>query len=279
MKNDKTIVLCGGFGNILLQIHFGKYVEQIFGHPVRFNTSFVTEELVTSVSQLLEEPISETITRPFKLSLRHRLWLALLRRTKLLSLFVEPDFDKIIERRSLINAKYIIGYFQSFKYSSEPLLSEEKLAKKTSRDNLKRIHNMSHDDVVVHLRFGDYLNPAASAFHGMLRREYYTDAIKTHFPYSRVIVITDDTDMAKHFFSDFLHGDVQIWSDERYSALDDFYFLTSARNIIISNSSFSYCAALQASRLRKTCVIAPKDWFLGRSINVRYRFPKNWCVR
>ena len=279
MRGVKIIVLCGGFGNILLQIHFGKYVEQIFGTSVRFNTTFVADKLVASVSQLLEEPINEKLAKPFKITLRHRVWLALLRRAKLLSIFVEKDYDVFIERQCLSNAKCIIGYFQSFKYSAVPMLSEQKLAKATSKANLKRIQNLTHSDVVVHLRFGDYLDPVASTFHGMIPRQYYTDSIKTHFPNSRIIIISDDTGKAKTFFNNFRCDAVQIWSDERYSALDDFYFLTSARNIIISNSSFSFCAALQASRLRKTKVIAPKDWFLGRSIDINYRFPTDWYVQ
>lgn len=279
MKNSPTsLILSGGFGNVLLQIQFGRFLGSALDKKIIFNCTLVSPQVVNDVISLIDEPITKNVYRLAGLHLSHRYFLGALRHLKSWPFFVESETDEFLKPQILKNYRYITGYFQSHRYSNGPLLVQEKLEEKVSRENLLRVSKLCEQDVIVHIRFGDYLNILTKKYHGILLKSYYDKAIKSNFSGQRVIIITDDTKAAKAYFDTQNNVNLEIWSGPQFTALDDFYFMTCARNIIIGNSSFSFCAALQASRSRCTNVVAPRNWFANRSINERYRFPEDWNV-
>ena len=271
-----TVFLSGGFGNVLLQCQFAKYLEKAVKKPIFYNTNFITPVVFKKVNDLLYQPISSKSYRVANCHLSSRYYLAALRRFTKWPFFVEPETDKYIRPQDVRQYLFITGYFQSHKYSSGPLISQEKLHQSVSNSQLCRLAQLSENDVVAHIRFGDYLDVNGGNYHGTMPLSYYTAALKEKFPDRRLIILTDDPDMAKRLFHSRTNQTLQIWSSPEFSAIDDFHLMTCARNIIIGNSSFSYCAALQASRLRSTKVIAPRNWFSNRSIDEVYRFPNDW---
>jgi hypothetical protein len=279
MKNSPTsLILSGGFGNVLLQIQFGRFLGSTLDKKIIFNCTLVSPQVVNDVISLIDESITQNVYRLAGLHLSHRYFLGALRHLKSWPFFVESETDEFLKPQILKNYRYITGYFQSHRYSNGPLLVQEKLEEKVSRENLLRVSKLCEQDVIVHIRFGDYLNILTKKYHGILLKSYYDKAIKSNFSGQRVIIITDDTKAAKAYFDTQNNVNLEIWSGPQFTALDDFYFMTCARNIIIGNSSFSFCAALQASRSRCTNVVAPRNWFANRSINERYRFPEDWNV-
>ena len=279
MKNSPaSLILSGGFGNVLLQVQFGRFLGFALDKKIIFNSTLVSPQVIYDINSLLDEPIAENIYRLAGSHLSHRYFLGALRCLKSWPFFVEPETDELLEPQDLKKFRYITGYFQSHKYSDGPLIVKEKLEGKASRENLIRVSKLCDQDVIVHVRFGDYLNTLTKKYHGILPKSYYDKAIKRNFSGQRVLVITDDTKAAEEYFDLQNNINLEIWSGPKFTALDDFYFMTCARNIIIGNSSFSFCAALQASRSRCTNVVAPRNWFANRHINEIYRFPQDWNV-
>lgn len=277
-NSSSSIILSGGFGNVLLQIHFGKFLSTALQKHIYFNCTLVSPKVVKDVCSLLDEPITDNLYRLGGYHFSHQYILAGLRRLKKQPFFVEPETDKLLNPQDLKKFKYITGYFQSHKYSSKPLLAQQKLEGKVSKANLLRVSKLCDDHVVVHIRFGDYLNTTTKNYHGILPKSYYYDGLRKNFFGQKVIIITDDIIAANEYFDVQNNVNMEIWSGPQFNAFDDFYFMTCARNIIIGNSSFSYCAALQASRLKSMKIVAPQKWFANRSINRKYRFPKDWHV-
>jgi hypothetical protein len=104
------------------------------------------------------------------------------------------------------------------------------------------------DHIVISYR--EY-EPAAYNTFARLGREYFIEALK-RFPSKKVLVVTNDVKSAKE----------TIQEDFEYvhaSPIVDFYLLTKAEYLIMSNSTFSWWGAW----LSKAKVIAPSRWFDG----------------
>jgi len=97
----------------------------------------------------------------------------------------------------------------------------------------------------IHFRGLDYKN--IKMF--FLPKSYYDDA-KKHSGCSKFVIITDDYNMATEYFPD----DIILSNNAKI----DFNILNKAKNIIISNSSFSWWAAWLNT---DNNVIAPNGWF------------------
>jgi len=100
------------------------------------------------------------------------------------------------------------------------------------------------DCIIIHYR--DYAgNP--SFFN--LRKNYYMEALKK-FPDKKVVVITDNIKKAKlEFQEDFYYTS--------NSPILDFYLLTKAKYLIMSNSTFSWWGAW----LSRAQTVAPLNWY------------------
>lgn len=175
---------------------------------------------------------------------------------------------------------YLKGLFQSERYfnSIESLLKDSiqpAAALITNIQDLSR--NMRKEQSVsIHIRRGDYLNPATLAYHGVLGIEYYKNAIRTikqHVPDAVFYIFTDDASWTK----DNLQVENAVFVSQNYSKThyEDFFLMSCCKHQIIANSSFSWWGAYLNKHAEKI-VAAPKKWFNEAPVNSKDLIPANW---
>lgn len=153
---------------------------------------------------------------------------------------------------------------------------------KTIRSNLQNILNFRLDQdmtsyhellnnpnvILVHVRGGDYVS-----LRWTLSGEYYTNASR-NFQYltnPEYIVITDDVEFLETLSLPF-----------NYKVIDDFkgsnsylnmYLFSQAKNIILSNSTFSWWGAYLNKSAKK--VVVPISWIPRKGYEAIY-YPSEW---
>ena len=168
----------------------------------------------------------------------------------------------------------LYGYFQSSKYFSE-YAEELRELLKPPIENMMKAKNLNCDGwTAAHVRRGDYVN--ATPYHLVCSPAYYTGSRSTIDTSvgkeSPVCWITDDTTWVQEHLV--RPGDMVISGD----SIDDFTILMRFKNMILSNSSFSWWAAWlnpEGHTDRKIC--CPNRWFgpLGPS-NYESVFESDW---
>jgi hypothetical protein len=153
----------------------------------------------------------------------------------------------------------IYGYLQSEKY----FIHCKDIIKHYF--TLQRMCDPIKDAILIHFRA--YHESLKDTLFTFLKREYFINAI-AEFPKKRVVVVTDNIPRAKEVIGD----EFEFISN---SAINDFYLLTQADYLIMSNSSFSAMAAILAG-----CpTVAPKKWFArGHKESAKDIYCKNWKV-
>jgi hypothetical protein len=135
---------------------------------------------------------------------------------------------------------------------------------------LKEMCDPYKDCIVIHCRDfdRDFVKGANNPF-AKMDYEYFHEALKK-FPSKRVIVVTDDAINARNI----------IKEDFEYvnsSAIRDFYVLTQADYLILSNGTFSWWGAWLS---KAKTVVAPSRWFVGewRDCPLYNIYPNEWIV-
>jgi len=152
---------------------------------------------------------------------------------------IEYD-ESVLEQNNM----KLLGYFQSPKYFDK-YREEVKNLFTFPEINLSNI--MDTNTVGVHIRRGDYVHYSE---HDILTEEYFHRAIES-VGEGNVIICTDDPEWVRKRFN---YPVSSLSSD-----LEDLYFLSQCRRLIISNSSFSWWGAYLG--VEKDTVIAPEEWF------------------
>ena len=162
------------------------------------------------------------------------------------------------------------GHFQSYKYFEEHLYDIKKLFAPTQEvvDRLTAKYNPSKS-VSLHVRRGDYVR--LSEYHHNLDISYYINALD-YFKDYKVLVFSDDIEWCKLNFK----GDKFTFVDNN-SELDDFYLMSLCEHNIISNSTFSWWAALLNSNPSKQ-VVCPDKWFgvKNQNLSTLDLIPQDW---
>ncbi len=187
----------------------------------------------------------------------------------------DPNFTKI---PSDVYAK---GYFQSEKYfiNSREILLKEINLQGPLIENVKSMGEQlkNSPSVSVHIRRGDYNNPAVRDYHGILEIAYYENAItliKKQHKDCLFYVFTDDEIWVRNNFK--LDTPLEFISASKSTThYEDFYLMSCCRHNIIANSSFSWWAAWLNENKGKT-VIAPKSWFNNGPKDTADLIPANW---
>lgn len=165
-------------------------------------------------------------------------------------IYNEPkfSFSKINYSKNLL----LNGYFQSEKYFEINSNSIKKLFY-ISPNDIEKISNKydTKNLTCIHIRRGDYLK--FKDFHFTCDLNYYQKAIEL-INDTKFIFVSDDMDWVKfNFKSDnFLYSD---FDDE----ILDFTLITMCKNVIMSNSTFSWWGSYLNDNNGK--IITPKKWF------------------
>lgn len=194
-------------------------------------------------------------------------------------IYREPHFHFDRNFFNLNDPVFLDGFWQSPLYFKdiEDSIRQDFTVKEELIKNVKEKGKEleSSTSVAVHIRRGDFLNPKAVAYHGVLNAAYYLNAltlIREKVPGASICYFSDDIEWVK---KNLPAGNGEYISSFTRSAIEDFYLMTKCRHHIIANSSFSWWTAWLNDNPGKT-VIAPKKWFADERINTIDLIPKEW---
>jgi hypothetical protein len=194
-------------------------------------------------------------------------------------IYREPHFHFDQQFLQLDDPVYLDGFWQSHLYFKdiEDSIRQDITVRPGLIQNVvskaKELQNKS--SVAVHIRRGDFLNPKAAAYHGILDAAYYSKAITLlaeKIPGASIHYFSDDIEWVK---ANLPAENAEYVSSFTNSAIEDFYLMTQCKHNIIANSSFSWWPAWLNNNPGKI-VIAPKNWFANPAINTNDLIPGEW---
>lgn len=141
-------------------------------------------------------------------------------------------------------------------------------------DNLSKV--LSDSPTGIHLRLGDYKN--FPNIYGKPDIKYFSRALEIFKDLngSRPIwVFSDEPDEARNFFSEVINIDNFVENSVPRRPIEDLNVLAACKNIICSNSSFSWWAGYLATIGKQNAnVIFPRPMF----VNSKIVEPHNWLL-
>jgi hypothetical protein len=191
--------------------------------------------------------------------------------------FNEKDFRFDDRFESISKPVILNGYFQSWKYFAKC----EDFIKHTftnllnpSHVYLKLLNQLSSEPyTAIHVRRGDYVG--LTDYHGLTSKDYFLRANKIIGKYSnsdKTVVFSDDIESARKVVG---WANLYIGHETLSSAVETLDIMSRAKNLIGSNSSFSWWSAYlrdDGSGVR----ILPRPWFANQNINDRDLLCENW---
>lgn len=213
--------------------------------------------------------------------------------TKLLSLFPLMSYFKnftwpIISLNIGFNEVHVrnannlfIGYFQSYKWVSEPetLKIFQNLQIKNSSLELERYREYSliEKPLVVHIRLGDYVGH--NNF-GIPDQEYFSGAIKeilTKGVVEKIWLFSDDIENATNYLSGIDKSIIRLIPEVDNSTSTTLEVMRLGHAFVISNSTFSWWGAFLAHKPNVE-IIAPLPWFKSMPEPIEL-IPPGWTRR
>jgi hypothetical protein len=190
------------------------------------------------------------------------------------------DFDeRFLELKKDV---YLEGWFQSERYFEN--ITQQLRQDFSLKASIKPFSEKYNDalkigtPVSIHIRRGDYVsNPNATAYHGVLGNDYYQKAVKiiseqVNNPHYLIFAeFTEDIKWAKENLA--LPADSTFV--EPQEIYQDLWLMSRCQHNIVANSTFSWWSAWLNPNPDKI-IIAPKDWFKGKAVNIDERLPKDW---
>jgi hypothetical protein len=183
--------------------------------------------------------------------------------------FIKFKYVKQIENEFVTIEKskhmYIDGFFQSEKYfilKSKEIIDVFHFPELDKKNNeVKKKILQQTNSVCLHIRRGDYLKPDVKKYHGILPKDYYTNAVnlitEKHLD-AHFFVFSDDENYAKEQYGHLIN--FTIIQGNSKNSWKDMALMSVCKHHIIANSSFSWWGAW-LSTTRNSIKIVPKKWF------------------
>ncbi len=241
--------LKGGLGNQLFQVVYAldraSHDEVVWVDLSTYNDSFEDDYAGKNVE--VDQIISDRRLRYFSLPL-----------------VLSKIFWKVVSKFEFLQIKCLDGYFYNASLYD----------KKSDYSDLLRFkfqNNYSKSDVLIHVRKGDYVNGVNSKVFYNCDVEYFSKAISlisTKVASPNFFVMTNDENWVLKNF-DF----IDYTFLPQTNSVDGFKEMCEFKNFIISNSSYSWWAAMFSG---SRCVVAPRLWYLTQSNEDLY--PSGWIL-
>lgn len=192
--------------------------------------------------------------------------------------YVEPSFAYDPRYFGIPKGACVLGYLQSWMYLDR-LRPERRGQLRNTIQTLGHAQpSWAPNDVVLHVRRGDYLNPGVTEIHGVLGYDYYAGAVNRLRGLGfvgQVWVIAQDAlpdllDLEEALGASVrqVHG-TSIWHD-----LD---LLASAPSLAIANSTFSWMGGWLGPQDRP--IVAPTPWFRTTELDSADLIPPGWFLQ
>jgi hypothetical protein len=182
--------------------------------------------------------------------------------------------DKI----NVTNSSFVVGYFQSYLYVQMHNTLELMRGLKVEDPDMV-IHQFSklaeeEHPLIVHIRLGDYKHEPGF---GLLHENYYRSMIEQEWSsgrYRKIWIFSDEPEIALSYLSNLDLSIFRTIEAPNNSTALTFELMRLGKGYIISNSTFSWWAALLAHN-DSVKVVAPEPWF--RHIQEPNQLiPPNW---
>ena len=161
------------------------------------------------------------------------------------------------------------GYFQSWHYFSSienPLRSD--ILARAPRSPWFRTEEARLEALGpwlgVHVRRGDYLVPRNASYHGVLGKEYYSNALEAT-PDSDalpLVLFSDDIERARELIEPLHPIAHTVTPPKTAHPMESIILMGRSRALVIANSSFSWWGAWLAREMC-TAIVAPNPWFVS----------------
>jgi len=162
------------------------------------------------------------------------------------------------------HSNYLIGYFQTYKYASEPHVKSILNALTNPHKSIDSYKDLCRIEkpLIVHIRLGDYLNEPNF---GIISKDYYSKSISVmmkQYNFKSIHVFSDDIETAKSFIpKNYLP--ICRWVDGiGESSITTLEKMRCGSAYIIGNSTFSWWGSF-LSHSKNPPTIAPEPWFSG----------------
>ena len=201
----------------------------------------------------------------------------------------EPHFHYDPAFEALGSQTALFGYFQSERYFSaiagslRDWFSPREPFGGAAADVLSRIE-ASRLPISVHVRRGDYLNPGAAEFHGILGETYYREALGRLEagvgPEAELFVFSDDAAAAEQALNFVPKSRLNHVCGDPERPWEDIGLMARCRHHLIANSSFSWWGAW-LNRSPDKVVVAPRAWFAPaelKKLNTADLYPPGWIL-
>jgi hypothetical protein len=171
--------------------------------------------------------------------------------------------DKVLEMRS--DCYYMNGYFQDVSPTNYSISRIRQIISTKISEQKKMLEdkfNLDNNCIVIHVRRGDFVSiPSASQIHNVCSDKYYMNAIAQmrnliHTP--RFFLITDDPEYCRYRYGEQAIIITNSTNLCQNYTVNDFLTMCCFDNHIISNSSFSWWAAVLAESQN---TIIPSKWY------------------
>ena len=269
MKKIAILEIKGGLGNQLFILNFIDFLEKN-NFKVYSITSFYESQKNNSLntdsrelylygdflrlnipSKKCSNFLSFILNLPNR---RNSFWINVLFKISKLFICYVDDSNLVQKIKSSKNIFFFDGYFQNYNF----LQSNVQLIKRLSLDPKFKFDNSITDSnlAAVHVRRRDYLNMSEE-----LGITYYQNALgylKKTIGDFNFNVFTDDVEWCKN--NSLFNEAVSIKEASLENTIDHFIEMTTYKNFIISNSTYSYMAAYLSTEVGKV-VVEPKPWF------------------
>jgi hypothetical protein len=291
----QLVHLMGGLGNQLFQIAAGLYQSFESGRSLVIDdsygnfrkNSFGKADIFTyhceyflvadnqTKSRFLSRKIIALLLRSSFNSRRLRFTQLLVKCLKLiLSCLLTLRFDKPLKVWSATNlgfekiqssklSQYLIGYFQTFKYASDPRVLNILKDLSISSEEIEKYREMAITErpLIIHVRLGDYKEETKF---GILPPMYYEKAISEmllNFHLAKFWIFSDEIEKAKSYIPEIYHPVCRWINDKNEPSAVTLEKMRLGRCYIIGNSTFSWWGAF-LSHTSNPPTIAPNPWFI-----------------
>ena len=169
----------------------------------------------------------------------------------------------------------VFGYLQSWKYLERLSISRVSEIQSAIHQLGKSKYSFNPNDIVLHFRRGDYLNPGTIEVHGVLGFEYYVRSINhlREMGFSGNIWSISESKIADIDSLEYAIGG-KVKQINGLSIWQDLSLLIEAPSLVIANSTFSWMGGWLGSLDRP--VFAPNPWFKTQDYDASDLIPANW---
>jgi hypothetical protein len=282
--NDLNVRLFGGLGNQIFQYFAGLDLSLKTGSRLNvdarwIDASYSQDESDVRDFRLLEEAAIITKSEYGEINFRlERLKTKIAGKSQTAAKFFGlnvPNSPGFIEINQLSPGVELRGYFQSYKYfenvnktfkaSDWSLINESQLFLEIKAEL------DAAPFIAIHVRGGDYLKKTKT--YNNLESKYYLESLrdlKRVIGDIKVLVFSDDTEYARSIFNS--NAEFEFLNQDGLRASEAMILMSSAKGIIIANSTFSYWAAMINAGNH---IYAPKFWYANAEAD-KDLYPPHW---